>query len=161
MPGAYHPSDLMPYKSAQAGAQPDHTGGLEQLTREECLALLPTVPVGRLGLSIEALPAILPVNFAVADGSIIIRSVPGTKLDAAVAENVVAFEVDGFDPAGAWGWSVLVRGRGSEVTDAAELQHLHTLPHRSWAFDEGTANRFLRIDPTLVSGRRFPPAEPG
>lgn len=127
---------------------------LEVLSRDECLALMATVPVGRLGLSVEALPAIFPVNFALLKDRIIVRSVPGTKLDAASVENVVAFEVDGYDPGGGWGWSVLVRGVPSEITDPTELAAVRTLPLRVWAFN-AAADRFLAIEATLVSGRSF------
>ncbi|MEX2556106.1 MAG: pyridoxamine 5'-phosphate oxidase family protein [Actinomycetota bacterium] len=133
---------------------------LEELTREQCLALLATVTVGRLGVSIQALPAILPVNFALAGDQIVIRTVPGTKLDAAIHQRVVAFEVDDHDPAGAWGWSVLICGQGSEITDPSELAEARALPLRAWAFRDGSADRFLRIETALVSGRSFgvPPA---
>lgn len=118
--------------------------------------MLATVPVGRLGISIEALPAILPVNFVLVHEQIVIRTVPGTKLDAAVAQAVVAFEVDACDPAGGWGWSVLVRGRGSEITDPSELAEAQRLPLRAWAQTDGAASRLLRIQTTVVTGRRFP-----
>ncbi|HSL66625.1 MAG TPA: pyridoxamine 5'-phosphate oxidase family protein [Actinomycetota bacterium] len=127
---------------------------LEVLSRDECLSLMATVPVGRLGVSVEALPAILPVNFALLRDRIIIWSVPGTKLDAATAGNVVAFEVDDYDPGGRWGWSVLVRGAASEITDAEELAEVRALPLRAWALGDA-ADRFLAIEATLVSGRRF------
>ena len=35
--------------------------GLEVLDRQTCLELLATAPIGRVGLSIEALPVVLPV----------------------------------------------------------------------------------------------------
>lgn len=128
---------------------------LKVLSREECLALLGSRPVGRLGVSIEALPAILPINFCLHADRIIVRTVPGTKLDAAAAQTVVAFEVDDYDPAGRWGWSVLVRGAGVEITAPDELAKVRALPLRAWAFKPGDANRFLAIDTTLVTGRRF------
>ncbi|MGZ4140125.1 MAG: pyridoxamine 5'-phosphate oxidase family protein, partial [Actinomycetota bacterium] len=56
---------------------------LRELSREECLELLAGAVVGRLGVSIRALPTILPVNFAVLRDRIVVRTVPGTKLDAA------------------------------------------------------------------------------
>lgn len=127
---------------------------LEVLSRDECLALMRTVRVGRLGLSIQALPAVLPVNFALLGDRIIIRSVPGTKLDAAAAQNVVAFEVDNYDPWGAWGWSVLVQGKAAEITDPSEVAEAIALPLRAWAFKDD-ADRFLGIETTRVSGRRF------
>jgi len=118
------------------------------------LALVASVPVGRVGITIDALPAILPVNFLVHDGAVVFRTVPGTKLDAATAGTVVAFEADGFTvgtpPSG---WSVLVRGVAREITDEDQLVVARGLPLESWAFD-GTADRFVRIEPTLVTGRR-------
>jgi nitroimidazol reductase NimA-like FMN-containing flavoprotein (pyridoxamine 5'-phosphate oxidase superfamily) len=127
---------------------------LHELSRDECLELLAGARVGRLGVSIEALPTILPVNFAMLGERIVIRTVPGTKLDAAVEQAVVAFEVDGYDPAGGWGWSVLVRGRGMELMSADDLAEASRLPLRAWAFTD-KADRYLSIDTTLVSGRRF------
>lgn len=129
--------------------------GLEVLSREECLSLMATVSVGRLGVSIDALPAILPVNFVLLREQIIVRTVPGTKLDAAAAQAVVAFEVDSYDPGGKWGWSALVLGPGSQITDPSELAEAQALPLRAWAFKNGPADRFLRIETTRVSGRRF------
>ena len=67
-----------------------------ELGPAECIALLGSVQVGRVGVTIDALPAVLPVNFVVWNGSIVFRTVPGTKLDAAAAGDVVAFEVDGY-----------------------------------------------------------------
>lgn len=129
--------------------------GLETLDRAECLKLLATMPVGRIGISIGALPAILPVNFALVGDSIAIRTVPGTKLDAATRRTVVAFEVDNYAPDGTSGWSVLVQGICQEVSDAAERAVLATSPLRPWAFGDGIADRFVRIDLSFVSGRRF------
>jgi uncharacterized protein len=128
---------------------------LETLDRDECLKLLTTVPVGRIGVSIGALPAVLPVNFKLVGTNIVIRTVPGTKLDAATTHAVVAFEVDSFAPDGSWGWSVLVQGVSSEVSDPAQLAALSASTVRAWAFDDGEAERFVRIDTSFVSGRRF------
>jgi nitroimidazol reductase NimA-like FMN-containing flavoprotein (pyridoxamine 5'-phosphate oxidase superfamily) len=128
---------------------------LETLTRGECLELMATVPVGRIGVSIGALPVILPVNFALVDGSIVIRTVPGTKLDAAARHAVVAFEVDSYAADGSSGWSVLVQGFCAEVTDPAERTALAGRASRAWAFDDGVAQRFVRIETSFVNGRRF------
>lgn len=127
----------------------------EVLGRDECLALLGTRTIGRLGVSIEALPAILPVRFAMLGDRIVVRTVPGTKLDAAVTQSVVAFEVDDHDVDGSWGWSVLVRGRGSEITGPTERERAEALPLRVWAIKDRIADRFLAIDTALVTGRRF------
>jgi nitroimidazol reductase NimA-like FMN-containing flavoprotein (pyridoxamine 5'-phosphate oxidase superfamily) len=128
--------------------------GVEELEPEECLRLLSTVPVGRVGVTIDALPAVLPVNFVVSNGAVVFRTIPGTKLDASTKDAVVAFEADAYgtneDPGG---WSVLVRGVAREVTDPAERASVDALPLESWAWD-GEADRFVRIEPTIVTGRR-------
>lgn len=130
------------------------------LSREECFERLATVEVGRLGVSIDALPVVLPVNFALSGGDVVIRTVEGTKLDAAISGSVVAFEADDFDPDGTWGWSVLVRGRGYELTEPTELAEAGRLPLRAWAFRNDAANRFLKIETTILTGRRFTAAAP-
>jgi uncharacterized protein len=137
------------------GLGTDDRVSLETLDRRECLKLLATEPVGRIGVSIGALPAILPVNFALVGDYIVIRTVPGTKLDAAARRSVVAFEVDSYAPDGSSGWSVLVQGVCSEVDDPAERAALAPSGPRPWAFDAGIANRFVRIEVSFVNGRRF------
>ena len=116
--------------------------------------------MGRMGLSVKDVPAILPVNFALVGEQIVVRTVTGTKLSAATAQKVVAFEADGYDPSGAWGWSVIVQGIAREITDPSEVARARALPLRAWAFADGVADRLVCIDVGVVSGRSFghPPA---
>jgi len=130
-------------------------GHLQRLSPAECLSLLQTVAVGRLGVSIQALPAILPVNFVLHEDRIVMRCVPGTKLDAATAQTVVAFEADDYGPNGEWGWSVLVQGIAEEITNPAELAEARQLELAAWAFPAGEAYRYLKISTELISGRKF------
>jgi uncharacterized protein len=129
--------------------------GLEVLPREECLRLLGRARIGRVALSLNALPAILPVNFTLLGNIILFRTNPGAKLDAALANNVVAFEADGIDPVYQTGWSVLVQGVASEVVDAEERVEARRAPVRAWAGNG--RDRFVRIATEYVSGRRIPP----
>jgi nitroimidazol reductase NimA-like FMN-containing flavoprotein (pyridoxamine 5'-phosphate oxidase superfamily) len=128
---------------------------MEELTRAQCLELMTTMPVGRIGVSLRALPVILPVNFVLVGENIVIRTIPGTKLDAATANAVVAFEVDSYAPDGTTGWSVLVQGVSSEITDPRELLALAGIPLRAWALDDRIATRLVRIESSFISGRRF------
>ncbi len=134
-----------------AGMELDHAG-LEILSRDECLALLASVPIGRIGLSLSALPVVLPVNFAVHDETIIIRTSVGSKFAAAISNAVVALEADHYDSLGHNGWSVLVQGSSRVVSDPGELERLRRLPLRPWANPD--TDRYIAISTDVVSGRR-------
>jgi nitroimidazol reductase NimA-like FMN-containing flavoprotein (pyridoxamine 5'-phosphate oxidase superfamily) len=132
------------------------SGQLQVLTRDECLALLPTVPVGRLVYTHHALPAVVPVNFVVDGNEILVRTGYGSSLAAAVRQSVVAFQVDDIDRELETGWSITVTGPAREETDDRELARLSALPLRPWA--AGVRDHFLKIGVELVHGRRRPAA---
>lgn len=125
--------------------------GLEVISRSECFDLLGDSGMGRVAVTMNALPAVLPVCYAVLDEHVIIRTGTGTKLSAAVNHAVVTFEVDRLE--GDDRWSVCVTGVAAPVTRPDELAQvvglsmppgLRTLrPH------------FVRIRSDLVSGRRL------
>ncbi len=127
--------------------------GLEVLEREECLALMRTATIGRVGVSADALPTILPVNFLLDGDRIVIRSGRGAKMTAALDEAVVAFEVDDFDPVSHAGWSVVVTGVANAVTDPEELEALESAPLRRWA--PTGDDQFVSISTEFVAGRRL------
>ena len=127
--------------------------GLEVLDRDECMRLLATTTLGRIGVQSGALPTVLPVNFAVHDDVIVIRTSSGTKLDAATRNTVVAFEADRIDSVYHSGWSVSVTGVAREVVDPEELARMGRLPLAHWA--PGHADRFVAISTEMVSGRRI------
>ena len=138
------------------GAERDHNG-MEILDHRACMTLLERAHIGRVGVSVAALPVVLPVNYAMLDGDIVICTRPGTKLDAALVGAVVAFEVDHVDPIYHAGWSVLVQGRASVVDDPQTLAKAARLPLRPWAGRAG--HRYVRIRAELMSGRRLHPEE--
>jgi nitroimidazol reductase NimA-like FMN-containing flavoprotein (pyridoxamine 5'-phosphate oxidase superfamily) len=129
------------------------------LSTEECMHLLASVPVGRVGLSIGALPVVLPVNFSLVDGDVVFRTAEGTKFHAAANGVVLAFEADGYAPDGMSGWSVLVQGVTRVVTETMELQQIRDSDLEPWAMD-GAADRIVRISSTRVTGRRFERSNP-
>ncbi len=128
--------------------------GLEVLDRHRCLQLLATVPVGRVGITSGALPVVLPVNFVLDGDEIIIRTVRGSKYDAAIHNTVVAFEADSFDPVDHTGWSVVVTGSSRELTSDDERRHAESLPLRRWAEVDPARDRFVAIALDVVSGRQ-------
>ncbi|MFF4507345.1 pyridoxamine 5'-phosphate oxidase family protein [Streptomyces sp. NPDC001401] len=126
--------------------------GFRELERQECLRLLAKVPVGRIVHTRHALPAVLPVNFCVdADGAVVLRTSAASELVRAVDGVVVAFEVDEVDAVAHSGWSVVVTGSATVVTDPDEHQRLIRTGPRSWA--PSPEEVFVRIEPELVTGR--------
>jgi nitroimidazol reductase NimA-like FMN-containing flavoprotein (pyridoxamine 5'-phosphate oxidase superfamily) len=125
---------------------------LEVLSEAECRHLLTQVPVGRVGVTVGGLPVILPVNYRMDEDDVVFRTGDGTKLRAAVAEAVIAFEVDAYDATGR-GWSVLAIGRAYEMTeaDAAVTAQRLDLEPRS----NGRPDHWVRMCPEMVSGRRI------
>jgi nitroimidazol reductase NimA-like FMN-containing flavoprotein (pyridoxamine 5'-phosphate oxidase superfamily) len=113
--------------------------------------LLGQATLGRIAVTIGALPCILPVNFRLIDGEIVFRTGFGTKLDVATANAVVAFEVD--DVADHAGWSVVVTGVAREVIEPDRREQLDGIEIPRWAPDQ--ASRVVAIAPQMVTGRRI------
>ena len=132
---------------------------LTQLSRDECLRLMASVPVGRIIYTRQALPAVELVNFAIDRGDIIVRTDHSGKLAAAARGTVVAFETDHLDPACQAGWSVTAIGQSHEVTDAGEISRLEQIGLRSWA--PGEREHFIRISPVILNGRQLSAATAG
>ena len=131
----------------------DHAG-LETLPFDECLRLLASVPLGRIGFRADGEVVILPVNHAVDGQDIVFRTARGSKLAAAGDRDQVAFEADD-DERTRSGWSVLVNGRAEPVLQDAQIRRLERLDLHPWA----TAVQrpfWVLIRPTSVTGRRIP-----
>src|SRR3954454_14370824 len=143
-----------PTATKRAGAV-DHNG-LEILARHECLALLSTNRLGRVAVSMRALPVILPVRYALLGEDIVFRTGDGTRLGACAEHAVVAFEADHVDPSGESAWSVCVTGMAWELRRPDELRLAGLLPLEplpaSWM------DHFVRIRSDVVSGRRLHPS---
>jgi uncharacterized protein len=125
----------------------------EVLEPTECLALLSSVRLGRVGLCRPDDPQVLPVNHTVLDGNIVFR----TDLYGVLAEGTrggtVAFEADELDDRLQSGWSVLVVGEAEHVEAPAEMADAFRRMGEPWA--PGTRPLVARIVPTRVTGRRF------
>jgi uncharacterized protein len=132
----------------------DHAG-LEILPFDECLRLLASVPVGRVGFFADGELVVLPVNHVIDGQDPVFRTAHGSKLSAAEGQNLAAFEADHYDEQARTGWSVLVIGRTEVVYDEAEVQRLNRRGLHPWV----TAVErpfWIRIRATSVSGRRTP-----
>src|SRR5450631_525176 len=95
------------------------------LTDVECQGLLADANVGRLSLTISALPLVVPVPYWYFRGNVILGMGDGPAYRAAVA-NVVGLEIDGTNLKHVL-WAVLVIGPTTEITDPAERAECESL----------------------------------
>jgi hypothetical protein len=121
---------------------------LDELTEDECWEHLGRLPVGRVAWQGEDGLTVVPVNYAVADRRIIVRTAAYTALGRERDGFPVAFQADLVDVEGRAGWSVLVRGQCRH-----EQWPLPTPDPEVWA--PGTRVLQLRIEPHSISGRRL------
>jgi hypothetical protein len=117
-------ADLLVVGRISAGAVEavgDDDPTLEVLTREECLRLVATLPVGRIAVNgVGGPPHVVPVNYVLDGDVIVFRTDPGTKLSA-LRKRPVTFQTDLID---AWSGSVARR----EVRWRCEHRPLHNSP---------------------------------
>lgn len=134
---------------------------LKQLSAVESMRLLGTVSLGRIVFTDQALPAIRPVNHIVDDGDVVIRSHLGPGVVAAARQGVVvAYEADAIDPAQHIGWSVIVTGTATLVTDPDQLAR-YRRQLRPW-LDGHAIEHVIRICSDLITGFELvPAASPG
>lgn len=125
---------------------------VERLQLDECTELLARGGVGRIGFVRDDDVIVLPVNFVFDQGSVLFRTSPGAKFDAALHRSRVAFEIDGAGPHGGL-WSVLINGVAQEVWDPVELERIRALP--LWSLTTRNGGAVVRIAPAAISGRRF------
>lgn len=133
----------------------DHAG-LEIVPFADCLRLLDTVPVGRVGFYGDGEVVILPVNFIVDGQDVIFRTGAGSKLSSLGNRNVAGFEADSYDAATKSGWSVVVSGFTELVESDDEIHRLSDLGLHPWARPEQDVPTLIRIRPTSITGRRTP-----
>jgi nitroimidazol reductase NimA-like FMN-containing flavoprotein (pyridoxamine 5'-phosphate oxidase superfamily) len=124
---------------------------VDDLDVDVCWRLMGREFVGRVGFVEDGEPWVLPVNHCVVDSTIVFRTGGETSLHSLAPDVQVAFEVDGSDGTAETGWSVLVKGHLSEVTDAAERARLGELMVHPWA--PGPKDHWMQIVPTQTTGR--------
>ncbi len=129
--------------------------GQRLLSHDECLALLRTKYVGRVGYIDGDRPVVVPVNYRVDEvGAVLFLTAEGHKLDAAAEGRKLCLETDDSDHLSKSGWSVLVTGTASVVPQPAAAALAQELRLRAWARDV-SRTQLVRIAPDLVEGRRL------
>jgi uncharacterized protein len=126
---------------------------IETLDRADCEHLLAANNVGRVAFVDGDFPNILPVNYAVFEGTVVFRTAPGHKLSN-VPMRHVAFEVDGREGNEA-AWSVVVQGQAREVTTAIGERYDRLRAADLPAFAPGDKEHWITIEIANISGRRL------
>jgi nitroimidazol reductase NimA-like FMN-containing flavoprotein (pyridoxamine 5'-phosphate oxidase superfamily) len=132
---------------------------LEHLSAADCWRLLASLPVGRIGVIVDSRPEIYPLNHIVDRGTILFRTDAGSKLRGLARSPAVCFQVDGIDDELHTGWSVLVKGRATEIHDPVDRERAAGLSLDYWSV--GDKPHWIRIVPEEVTGRRIWPRHGG
>jgi hypothetical protein len=130
---------------------------LATLSEAECLRRLGLHDFGRFAIVVDGQPVIFPVNYAMCNTVIAIKTAPGTKLKYAPGTRV-AFEIDGSDPSSGSGWSVLVQGRAVDATTALDdvsWTARGATPHPA---APGKKAYRIAIEAETITGRKFGPS---
>ncbi len=136
-------------------SDPEDQIEIEVLSKEQCLELLASRSVGRIGFLDGIHPTVLPVNYAFDGKGVVFRTDVGTKLFAS-RRQPVAFEVDEIDSMARTGWSVHVHGVADEVViDEKDevFEKIRRLAFVPWG--AGTVLHWVRVLPIEVTGRRI------
>jgi nitroimidazol reductase NimA-like FMN-containing flavoprotein (pyridoxamine 5'-phosphate oxidase superfamily) len=130
--------------------RPERT--FEDLAREQCLDLLEANHLGRVAWQAADLPQILPVTYAMHHGLHLLPHYARWDPFRAGPADQGPLEVDELDQRTRSGWSIVLQGRTSAVSEPDALADL-------WAADSlvpwagGNRTLFICIRPDRVSGR--------
>jgi transcriptional regulator with XRE-family HTH domain len=129
------------------------TGIVERLAPAQCYQLLAPRGIGRIAFTTASGLMVLPVNYVVTGGTVVIRTGAGSLIGGH-GDGPVSFEADHFDLELGQGWSVLVRGEAHRVLQPGELRHLREdCDLQPWP--AGEHDLYVRIVPNQVTGRRI------
>ncbi|MEV8006602.1 pyridoxamine 5'-phosphate oxidase family protein [Streptomyces parvus] len=124
-----------------------------ELDEATCWTRLGDHGVGRVALTLEDGPVVLPVNYQVLDGEVMFRTGDDSPL-AAAADTEIAFEADHFDDAFSRGWSVLIVGTVRPVADDDASQQLREAAFSTpWAGQE--REHVMLLGARRITGRRI------
>ena len=76
---------------------------------DQCLALLGRAQLGRIALSLRALPVVVPVRYTLNDRDLLFAA-SGDQLSKALHENIAALQADGFEEDSGKRWTVFAIG---------------------------------------------------
>jgi hypothetical protein len=131
------------------------TDAFTPISPTRCRELLRSQNIGRVAWQAADGLQILPVTYAVHDGTIIFRTSPYGVLSELIRPTDVALEIGELDQESRRGWSVVVQGRAQGVAEPAQLVRSWTVGGLvPWA--SGVRNVFIQIIPQRITGRDVP-----
>jgi hypothetical protein len=131
---------------------------LTRLTPAECRMLIAPGGIGRIAFCTVSGPIVLPVNFTVLGGSVVVRTGAGSLIEAH-GDDRAAFEVDHVDEVLGQGWSVLLVGQAHRVLQPGELRNVREAGGFA-PWPDGDRDSYIRLVPDQISGRRMTPGQP-
>jgi len=114
----------------------------EQIPGRRCWELLATASVGRLALSVRALPVILPVQYYLTGRRLFVCLGHHEVPERSLSDAVIAFSADAISPATRSGWSVQIQGRSSVSRRGS----------RGAACEQPAAGQIVEIEPATITG---------
>lgn len=126
-------------------------GVVSELDEDACWALLGRGTLGRLAVTLQGQPDIFPVNYVLDGARVLFRTAPGSKLAELSVNPQVAFEVDEYDDT--FAASVVLKGVAERIELQREIDEADALALAPWI--PTLKYRWVRIAPTVLTGRRF------
>jgi transcriptional regulator with XRE-family HTH domain len=124
---------------------------LVELGPEQSWARLGSTGVGRVVFDSDDGPIALPVNYAVSNESILLRTARDTAIARIPSDSKVSFEVDHIDDALGSGWSVLVYATCEHLGAAEAARAADSVALEPWG--GGSRDHWLRLRSRSVAGR--------
>jgi hypothetical protein len=119
---------------------------------KQCLALLGRTQLGRIALSLKAMPVVVPVRYTLDDGDLLF-SVSGDQLIRALHGNIAALQSDGFEEDSGQRWTVFATGPVRRVEGYEDfglvVPSLSSAPVTADREESG----LFRLKPAILSGR--------
>lgn len=128
----------------------------EEISPDQCWALIAGQTTGRLGFLLDGWVTIFPLNCVIHDRTVYFRTSP----EGVIARQQISragFQLDHIDAGTRSGWTILVNGTLQRATDPELLKTLWGRPaEEPWA--PGQRNVFFGISTEKISGRQVSPA---
>ena len=146
--------------SELTGSNAGHVGGrapaavrpyLLPIGTQQSWTLLGTSGVGRIIFDSDDGPIALPVNYAVADHAVFIRTSRTSSIARIDSGAKVSFEADHIDEAMSSGWSVLVRATCERIEEGCDVEATYSVKIDPWA--GGERDTWIRLQARSITGR--------